>query len=297
MNFREQLSREKRHFMSSYMPVHLTKELYKGNFGEKLDLKHPGSINEKLQYLKLHDYYNNPVVTNCIDKYRIRRYLTERGMTDLLPELYGAYNTPDQIPFEELPDQFVIKCNHGCGFNIICKDKKTLDTEDCKKKLEHWLHQDYWKEFGELQYKFIRKKIIVEQYLGDDISTFKFYCFNGMPKVMYMSANGENGEYDKYYDYFDMEWNHLDVSLHGHENRPDWRTIQKPKNFGKMKQTAALLCREFPFVRVDLYNIDGKIYISEMTFIPTGGFMHLTPEGTAEEWGSWLTLKTENGAK
>lgn len=276
--------------MSCYMPVRMTEKIYKGLFGKNPDLKNPTSINEKIQYLKLHDYYNNPVVTNCIDKYRIREYLTQKGHAEILPELYGAYDSPEEIPFEKLPDKFVIKCNHGCGFNIICSDKSKLDIAETKRLLGTWLKQDYWKEFAELQYKFINKKIIVEQHLGDNISTYKFYCFNGEPKVLYMSANGENGEYDKYYDYFDMGWNHLNVTLRGHENRPDWRSIQPPKNFDKMKELARELCSEFPFVRIDLYNIDGKIYISEMTFIPTGGFMRLAPEETAAEWGKWLDL-------
>lgn len=290
MNLIKELSRVKCHFMSMYMPVLRTKQIYKRNFGKSLNLKNPLNVNEKIQYLKLNTYYKNPVVTTCIDKYKIREYLEQKGLADILPKLYGAYDSADEIPFSDLPESFVIKCNHGCGFNIICPSKSNLNIDQSKRLLKKWLKQDYWKEYAEVQYKFIKKKIIIEQFLGDNISTFKFYCFNGIPKVLYVSTNGENGEKDKYYDFFDMNWNHLDISLFGHLQRADYREMKIPPNFERMKQIACVLSQEFPFVRVDLYNIDGNIYISEMTFIPTGGFMRLTPKGTAEEWGSWLEI-------
>lgn len=287
MSIVEKLISLKCQFMSMYMPVLRTKQIYKSNFGKKPNLKNPVSINEKLQYLKLNTYYNNPVITNCIDKYMIREYLIKKGFSELLPELYGVYGSADEIPFAELPESFVIKCNHGCGFNIICPDKSKLDIENSKNLLRTWMKQDYWKKYAEVQYKFIKKRIIIEQFLGYDIFTFKFYCFHGVPKVMYVSTRDENRE-KEYYDYFDMQWNHLNVSLAGHPNRPDYQCIEKPENFEEMKKTAKALSEDFPFVRVDLYNINGRIYISELTFIPTGGFMRLTPEGTAEKWGNWL---------
>lgn len=291
MKLIQELARIKCHLMSMYMPVLRTKQIYKRNFGTRLNLKNPVNVNEKIQYLKLNTYYNNPTVTTCIDKYKIREYLEQKGLTDILPELYGVYDSADEIPFSDLPESFVIKCNHGCGFNIICPDKSNFDIEQSKKLLEKWLKQDYWKKYAEVQYKFIKKKIIIEQFLGDNISTFKFYCFNGIPKVLYVSTNGENGEKDKYYDFFDMDWKHLNISLFGHLQRTDYDDMEVPKNFEKMKEIARVLSQEFPFVRVDLYNIDGDIYISEMTFIPTGGFMRLTPDGTADEWGSWLEIE------
>lgn len=129
----------------------------------------------------MNTYYNNPAITSCSDKYKIREYLTQKGFRDIFPELYGVYDSPDEIPFEELPQSFVVKCKHGCEFNILCPDKAKLDIVNCKKQLKKWLKQDYWKEYAETQYKFINKKIIVEQFLGDEISTYKFYCFNGEP--------------------------------------------------------------------------------------------------------------------
>lgn len=264
-------------------------ECYNAGFSKPLDLTNPITINEKLQYLKLNQYYNNPVVTRCVDKYRVKEYLKEIGYPELAAKLYGVYDKPQEINWDVLPDQFMIKCNHGGGYNIICRDKNKLDKKETSRQLKKWLHEDYWAVYAEPQYKYVEKKILIEEYLGDDIHTYKFYCFNGTPKVCYMSSNGEDGEYDKYYDYFDMNWNRLDTYLKGHDHYPG--EIAVPANFDRMKQIATDLCKDFTFVRIDLYNIDGKIYLSEFTFVPTGGYMHLKPEGTDLEWGEWLHLE------
>ncbi|MBQ1530670.1 MAG: glycosyl transferase [Solobacterium sp.] len=279
-----------RHILSSLAPVFLTKRIYLSNFDQELDLKNPKTINEKLQYLKLNTYYNDPVVTQCADKYGIRSYLKNKGMEYLCPELYGVYDSVKEIDWNALPDSFVLKCNHGCGYNIIVPDKARFDPADAARKLSRWMKEDYWKEYCETQYKFIKKKIIAEEYLGDELNTYKFYCFNGEPKVLYVSATGDHGEHDLYIDYYDMEWNHLDTQLADHIHRPPERALQKPDTFDEMKKLARILSSEFPFVRVDLYDVRGKVMISELTFIPTGGYMHLEPEGTDLEWGEWLKL-------
>lgn len=282
------VSRYKRRVLSTIAPRYVSARLYQNMFGKPLDLKKPRDINEKLQYLKLYTYKNNSVITQCSDKYRIREYIHKKGMEKLLPKLYGVYDKPSQIEWDKLPDSFMIKCNHGSGYNILCSDKKEIHRDEIEHKLKKWLKEDYWKEYGELQYKYIKKKIIIEEYLGKNIYTYKFYCFNGKPKVCYISSNGENGEYDKYIDYFDMQWNRLGITLKGHDNYPG--EIECPKRLEEMIRTAEKLSEEFPFVRVDLYNINGNIYISELTFIPTGGFMSLEPSKTSEEWGGWLKL-------
>jgi len=265
-----------------------TLRLYNAAYGKPLDLENPVTINEKLQYLKLNQYYNNPLVTTCVDKYLVKDYLKQKGYGDLTAKLYAVYDSPEQIEWDKLPNQFVIKCNHGCGYNIICENKDKLDKEEAVKKLKKWLSQDFWTFFAEAQYRFIKKKILVEEYLGKDIHTYKFYCFNGIPKICYVSTNGEHGEYDKYYDFFDMDWNHLDIIINQHEHYP--HGIAKPEGFEEMKDLAVEFCKDFPFVRVDLYNIDGKIYLSEFTFVPTGGYMKLEPDGTDLEWGSWVDI-------
>ena len=284
----QEMSRKKRRFLSLVAPRYQTQKIYEGNFGRKLNWENPTDINEKIQCLKLGKYYNNPVITECVDKLKVRDYLKKHPNIKCA-ELYGQYDSPEEITWDELPDSFVIKCNHGCGFNIICKDKSSLDRKAAENSLREWLKEDYWREFCETQYKYVEKKILIEEYLGDDILTYKLYCFNGIPKVLYVSSNGENGEKDKYIDYFDMDWNHLDVTLKPHPNSP--RSVPKPENLSKLVEAAKELSGDFPFVRVDLYDIGGEIYISELTFVPTGGFMILSPDGTSEEWGSWLDIR------
>lgn len=174
-------------FFNTVAPVYATKRRYKRMLKSKLNLKNPQTINEKLQYLKLNDYYNNKLVSSCADKYKIRDYLNSKGMNELLPELYGVYDSADDIEWDKLPDKFVIKCNHGCGYNILCTDAGSLDRKAATKKINRWLKEDYGKYLGEHPYSLIERKVIVEEYLGDDIATYKFYCFNGKPKLLYIS--------------------------------------------------------------------------------------------------------------
>lgn len=273
---------------NTIVPVYQTKKTYKYAMKKHLNLKDPLTINEKLQYLKLNNYYKNDLISLCADKYGIRDYLNRKGMNEILPELYGVYDSANDIEWGKLPTKYVLKCNHGCGYNILCTDSKSLDKNKAIQKLNGWLKEDYWKYFGEFHYSLIKKKIIVEEYLGDDIATYKFYCFNGIPKLLYISYNGENGEKDKYVTYYDLNLNILPYRLLPHDRKEG--KISKPDNYDKMVEYAEKLSADFPFVRVDLYDVKGKIYISELTFLPTGGYMHLEPEGTDLEWGNWLKL-------
>ncbi len=286
---RERLSLEKRKLLSAIAPTYETKRIYRYNFGRECNLENPVTINEKLQYLKLHDYYKNDTVTMCVDKYRLREYLAGKKLEHLCPKLYGVYDSTAEIDWDVLPDSFVIKCNHGCGYNILCPDKSRLDIKESVRLLKQWMKEDYWKEFAEVQYRYVKKKIIAEEYLGDELRTYKFYCFNGVPKVLYVSENGENGEKDKYLNYYSMDWEMLPYCLSGHVRKT--LPHPKPEHMDELVRYAEILSRDFPFVRVDLYDVNGKVYISELTFIPTGGFMHLIPEGTDIEWGNWLDLK------
>ena len=280
--------------LSTISPTLETKLAYKKSFGKKLDLKNPQTINEKILWLKLNNYNNNEIITKCADKYRLREYLKEKNMEFLLPKMYGNYDNADEIEWTKLPDSFVIKCNHGCGYNIIVKNKNDFNFEDVKKQLNEWMKTDYWKEGGEIQYKYIKKKIVIEEFLKD-VEDYKFYCFNGLPKIMYVSTSEwENNIFmkDKYLDFFDMNFNRIECQLKGHPNYSG--NLEYIKNFEKMKELAQKLSEDFPFVRVDLYDSNGKIYISELTFIPTAGFMHLTPKKLELEWGKMLNISNLN---
>ena len=282
------LSISKRKIINTIAPLYGTRKIYYSIFGEYPNLSEPHDFNEKILYLKLNDYYKNKKVTQCADKYAVRGYIKEKGTDVLLPELYGVYSSASEIDWGVLPDRFVAKCTHGSGYNILCYDKTKLDKTKAADKLKKWLKDDYWKYMAELQYKYIKPRIIIEEFLGNAIYTYKFYCFNGAPKIMYVSYMGENGEKDHYVDYYDMNWNRLNIKLEGHENSPF--NVKEPLEFEEMKSIARDLSKDFKFVRVDLYDVNGKIYLSELTFIPTAGFMRIEPEGVLAEWGKWLTL-------
>ncbi len=259
---------------------------YRFSCGKWIDWRNPnnGDINAKLNWLKVKFYYNNEAVTSCIDKYLIRFYLEEKGLAHICPRLYGVYEAAGDIAWDMLPHQFALKCNHACGTNIIVKNKDNLDTKAAAEQVGRWMKMDYWKT-GEVQYRFIKKRIVVEEYLGDgeDLKTVKFFCFNGEPKVAYLSM-----EEDRYLDYYDMSFNKLPYSLPGHEHYP--HELARPDTFDEMVRIAGILSEDFPFVRVDLYDSKGKIYISELTFIPTGGYMKIDPPEVLEKWGEWLDL-------
>ena len=277
--------------LCSISPEFTTRLMFYHNFGKKLDLNNPQDFNEKLQYLKLRTYYNNPVITRCADKYAVRGYLEEKGYADLLPKLLGGpYECAEELraEWDRLPERFVIKCNHGCGYNILVSNKSQMKLNDVISQLDRWMHEDFWKEFCEPQYRFIPKRIIVEEHLGDNIQTYKFYCINQKPEMLYVSSNGENGEKDLYLDYFNMDWEWQPITLttHLHAKQP----IPKPQSFDEMVTLSRKLSEGFPFVRIDLYDVDGKVFLSEFTFIPTGGNMKLNPPEILEEWGNMLQL-------
>lgn len=273
-----------------------TKISFRISFKKKLNLKNPKDLNEKILWLKLNLYNNNETVTKCIDKFKIREYLKEKNLERLLPKLYGVYDTPEEIDWKNLPKSFVIKCNHGCGYNIIVADSSNFNKEEAIKNLNKWLKEDYWKKSAEIQYKYIKKKIIIEEYLGE-VKNYKFYCFNGEPKVLYVSSNevlnGKVIEKDKYIDYFDMNFRRIDCQLKEHPNNKKDK-FEKPRCFEEMKEISKELSKDFPFVRVDLYDVNGKVIIGELTFVPTGGYMHIKPKHLIDEWGRWLDLKLEH---
>ena len=285
-NLRERLRRMKHEWMSAHDPEAETVKYYTAIFGKAPDFKDPKTINEKIHYLKLFRYAKDKYVAECADKVRVREVLKNKGLESILPGLIGIYDKAEDIDFDSLPEKFVIKCNHGCGYNIICKNRAELDRTECIKKLNAWMKEDYWKEYCELHYKNIEKKILIEEYLGDDIETYKFYCFNGKPEFIYaMTMNGD----DHYIDFFDTEWKHMDVKRAGRPGVPDFTQIKKPEHLPEMLALAEKLSAEFPLVRVDLYDLD-KVYFSELTFTPAGGFLKLDPPETERIWGDRLKI-------
>ena len=254
------------------------------------DLKHPKTFNEKLQWLKLHN--RKPEFTTMVDKYAVKKYVADRiGEQYIIPTL-GVWDSFDQIDFDSLPNQFVLKTTHGGGglAVVICKDKKTFDKRRAKRILEKSLHSDIYMKYREWPYKDVPKRIIAEKYMVDESGTelkdYKFFCFNGEPKYMLLVSGRQAGK--KRFDYFDLNWNHLpvhDVGCPGAERLP-----AKPDNFEEMIFIAKKLSKGMTHVRVDFYNINCKIFFGELTFFDVSGLCVYDPREWDFKFGQFLKL-------
>ena len=247
--------------MLSFIPDKtMVKIQYRMKLKRKLNLKNPQRFTEKLQWYKL--YYRNPLMKQCVDKYAVREYVKSRGLKKILNELYGIYDKPEEIEFDKLPNKFVIKTTAGGGGQnvFICDNKSKLDKVDVISKLNYWLKLNPKKSFGrEWAYEGIDNRIIIEKLLeGNDeglsgINDFKFFCYNG--KVEYIVFDGDR--YIKHKrNFYDKNWNYIDIQSDC-DKLGD--IVKKPKMFDNMKKIAEQISNDFPFVRVDLYCIDGKI--------------------------------------
>lgn len=260
-----------------------------------LNLKDPKSFNEKLQWLKLYD--RRPEYTIMVDKYAVRKYIADTiGEEHLIP-LLGVWDSPDMIDFDALPNQFVLKCNHNSGIGMcICKDKSMLDIEKVKNDLWKGLKQDFFLNGREWPYKDVPRKIIAEKYMVDEsgyeLKDYKFFCFNGEPKALFVATDRNKPNEEVKFDFYDLEWNHLPF-INGHQNAN--RTIPKPASFDRMIAIARKLSEGIPHVRVDLYDINGRIYFGELTFSHFSGFVPFQPEEWDYTFGSWLKLPNING--
>jgi len=246
------------------LPVSASKILYYHAFHQKLNLKMPVTFNEKLMYLKIYEYTNNPLVRQCIDKYEVRKYVNEKGCGDLLNDLLGVWNSVEEIEWGKLPNQFVLKCNHGCKMNIICDNKELFDIDDAKIKLNKWMHQKFWNELAETNYKGISHKIICERYLSTSEgflpNDYKIYCFNGKPRlVLVCTERSENLRLS----FFDLDWKPLDIGTDSNDIG-----IMMPISFSQMLRASEKLAKDFPFVRVDFYQYRDRPVFGEMTFTP-----------------------------
>jgi hypothetical protein len=257
--------------------------------GKKLDLVNPKSFNEKIQWRKLYD--RNPLYTKLSDKYAVREYVAEKiGEKYLIPLLWAGEKF-DDINFDELPNQFVIKCNHDCGSVVICKDKNTFDIKSARKKIQRCLNSNYYHRTTgrEWQYKDIPPKIIIEKYMADEsgveLKEYKFFCFGGTPKFIQVICDRFTTPRKKWYD---TNWNFLPISLNF---SIDFNTtINKPNNLQEMLTIAEQLSKNISFVRVDLYSKYDRIYCGELTLTPVGGFGKFDPPTYNKIFGDWWEL-------
>lgn len=265
------------------------KKIFKANMGYSLNLEDPKTFNEKLQWLKL--YNRRPEYTMMVDKYKVREYISEKIGEEYLIPLIGLWDDPDDIDFDTLPNQFVLKCNHNSGLGMyICEDKKNIDVQKVKKELRKGLKQDYYLLGREWPYKDVPRKVVAEKYMTDETGTnlrdYKFYCFDGNAKVVGIYQD-RNTEKETTGDFFDMDFNWLDFTF----NMPNAKVKpSKPNHFEKMIEIAEILSEGIPHVRVDLYLSNDKIYFGELTFFDGSGFDKIEPFEWDVKLGSWINL-------
>lgn len=266
--------------------------LFYRKFGRFPDLKTPKTLNEKLLKLKLERYGKDRLVRMCADKFAVRDFIKTKELENILIPLYAVYNTPGDIRWETLPDSFVIKWNFGCGYNILCPDKSALDIPDTLSKLRRWQREPFWAYYSELQYRRMPKRIIIEKYLGDahgrPPEDYKFYCFDGHAYCVMLCTGREEG-WPKFY-FFDRNFELLRINRDS-KNAPDGFTLPFPKGLDAAFAAADKLSEGFPFVRVDLYLSEGKVYFGEMTFTPAAALDNKRLPETDLMFGAMLHLE------
>lgn len=279
-------------FLGHYFPEKLIRVWYKTVFHKEINLDTPNNICEKIAWMKLHADMKS--WTRCADKYEVRKYVEEKGLGSTLNELYGTYENADEIDFEKLPEQFVLKTNNGGGGNnvIIIKLKAELDTKKVVELLNAWLKQKIGYRWYEPHYKEITPLIIAEKYLQPEpgetsLLDYKFYCFDGKVHSVFFCSDREFGE-SVHYSTYSLDWQYMPE-----KTLPKYRTNKvypKPKSLDKMIEYSSILSKGIPFVRVDWYEIEGKPVFGEMTFTPGGGFLNFHSMDYLEDLGTHLTL-------
>ena len=266
---------------------------YRIKMGFFPNLRSPQRYTEKLQYYKLH--YRNPLMHTCVDKYNVREYVRSKGLGDILNDCYGVYKSADEIDFDRLPQSFVLKTTHGGGGRniLIVKDKSKCNIPDIKANLLKWQKEDIGNFGREWAYTGLKKRFITEKYIDADINKgglidYKFFCFNGEVHCLYVIADRELGDKAGLAVY-DRTFSRLKVSRA--DEKILERDIEKPVNFDKMIAIAETLSTDFPHVRIDLYNVSGKIIFGEFTFYDGSGYMRFNPDSFDYELGKHLSLE------
>ena len=241
---------------------------------KKVDLKNPKTFNEKIQWLKIHDYPQNKLVIQGADKYLVRQYVEEKELGNILVPLLGEWDSAERINWDLLPNKFVLKCNHGCAYNILCSDKNKFDKKNAIKQLNKWMKEDFGAFNIETHYSQIKPHITCEKYLGECITDYKFFCFNGEPKYIYVSTDLVHDR-DAQIGFFYLDGRKMPMKREDYTDIPN---ITLPSFYNEMKDAAKILCKDFPFVRVDFFLADNKYYFAELTFTPSGGMMPFNPD-------------------
>ncbi|KKL74073.1 hypothetical protein LCGC14_2068550 [marine sediment metagenome] len=278
------LLQQAKRFIKNYLGNEIfIAEHFKKPFGRPINLLRPQTFNEKIQVLKLYD--KNPLMTELVDKFRVREYIECIGYGDILNELFQECESPEDIDFDALPEKFVIKCNHSWNTNIICEDKLALDQHSAKNKLGNWLRYNHYLTFREWAYRDIKPKIIIERHLAGELRDFKIFCFNGAPQFVQVDSE-RFGHHTL--DVYDMEWNRLDM---GKGNQKVSATsVKRSAHLEKMEKIARDISANFIFCRVDFLATADNFYFGEATFYPGGGFSPFQPERFDYIFGEHLNL-------
>jgi hypothetical protein len=271
-------------------PVLYEKHRYKIIFGKKINLKNPQTYNEKLVWLNL--YWMHPLKVQCADKYTMRTYVEEHGWGHILPILLGVYEKSSEINFDLLPEKFVLKCTHGCGFNIICDNKSELDIAETRRKLDKWMTMDYSKFAGEFHYSLMKPRIICEQFLEEIAGKlpvdYKVYCFNGKAYCTLVALDRNMCGKTNVYDFYSLDWkSKLPYTISS--NMPG-KFTSKPDAYDEIIEAAEALSKDIPFVRMDFYSIKGKAMIGEMTFTPAGCMSRILNDEAQKVLGEMIKL-------
>ncbi len=265
---------------------------YRLSMGHPLNLKNPQTFTEKLNWLKLYDH--NPIYPKIVDKWEVMDFVKERIGEEYCVKKYGIWNSFDEIDFDALPNRFVLKCTHDSGGVVICKDKASFDKDSARKKLETSLKRNYYLLSREWPYKSIKPRILAEEYLEDSKShslpDYKFFCFDGEVKFLFVATGRSEGK--TCFDFFDTEYNHLPVRQHypNAEVPPE-----KPECYDEMLELSKKLSKGFKHVRVDLFQVNGKIYFGELTLTHFAGYHPFEPTEYDEIFGRYLHLDTPQG--
>lgn len=260
-------------------------DYYKRRTNKDIDISNPTNLNEKLIWLHLN--WRDASIIRCADKLQVKEYLKEKGLEEIVIPTIAKFDNAEQINFDILPSKFVLKCNHGCGYNIICEDKNQLDTKQVTKTLNTWFNEVYGLNSCEFHYQKIPPKIFIEEYLDfgstDQIIDYKLHCINGNPYAFLICHNRKNGIPSL--TSYDLQWNRINLL-----KNESLINIEKPKVLNKLLNTASILCKSFPYVRLDYYILNDKIYLGEMTFTPAGNVMDYYKDETLNKMGEQLRL-------
>lgn len=264
--------------------------MYRANLGTWMNWSSPKTYNEKLQWLKLYD--RREVYNKMVDKYDAKKYIADRVGAEYVPKVVGGpWNSFEEINFDQLPSQFVLKTTHDCGGVWICKNKNELDMDVMRNFINQHMETNYYWGNREWPYKDLQPRIFAEEYLDDfangELRDYKFFSFNGVPRIMFIASERQSLGAETKFDFFDMDYCHLPV-VQGHPNSN--KILEKPVHFEKMKELTSLLSAGIDQLRVDFFECNGRLYIGEMTLFHYAGFVPFDPPEWDERLGSWLIL-------